>query len=79
MAMQLINNKGFILLDSLVCVIVTCLLCFLCFSVFTSLDKHYEGYQRYAKDNNEEYEYLFNGLNVCQKCVIEEDVNKDLP
>lgn len=75
------NNKGFLLLDSLVNVLVVSLLCLLCFSIYKAVDNYESGYLNYIEKSNEDYDYFYNSLGICEKCIVEEetDLSKQEP
>jgi len=79
--MRVLNNKGFLLIDSLVNVLIVTNLCFLCFISYKAIDNYYEGYDRYIDESNERYDYFFNSLGECEKCVItkQEDLSPQEP
>lgn len=72
------NNKGFLLLDSLVNILIVSLLCVLCFAIYKAVDNYDEGYLNYLNNSNQDYEYLYNNLGECEKCIVveEEDLSK---
>lgn len=66
------NNKGFVLLDSLVCVIIVSAVCSLCFSLFSILNIYHDGYLNYVENSNNDIVYYFNNLYECEGCLIDE-------
>lgn len=75
MVISHMNNKGFLLLDSLVNVLVICVLCLLCFSIYKAIDNYDDGYKEYVEKSNEEYDYFYNSLGECEKCIIVEETD----
>ena len=76
MAICLMNNKGFMLVDALVNVIVVSSIAILCFYVYRALNNYDDGYKKYINENNEKYDYLYGSLSECTKCLIIEDSAK---
>lgn len=66
------SNKGFLLLDALICVFVTASMCSLCFAIYKSIVNYDDGYYENAEKSNIRYESIYNGLNYCEACVIDE-------
>ena len=66
------NNKGFLLIDSLICIFVVVSVGLLSISLYQMINKNEIIYEEYNKQSNEEYEILFNNLKEC-KCQIIED------
>lgn len=72
MVMQHLNKKGFILLDSLICVLITSLLCVTCYSLFLSANNYDDGYIEYIDKSNSNIEQIFNEINECEACTVHE-------
>lgn len=72
MAMQQLNKKGFLLLDSLITVFVTSLVCIACYSIFHSIVKYEEGYIDYQNRSNINLENTFINMWECEECQIDE-------
>lgn len=66
------NEKGFLLTDALISVLTVSLLCVLCFSIYRLIDNYDEGLDEYIEESNEQYDYLFGGIESCERCVVEE-------
>ena len=66
------NNKGFLLLDSLVSVFVVGVICLLCFSIFNLIDKYEVGHNRYIAESNERLMIILNETYECESCLIDE-------
>lgn len=66
------NNKGFLLIDSLVNTLIVSLLCLLCLVTYNSLNKNDDGYFKYQELSNEKYDALYSSLSDCVKCEITE-------
>lgn len=70
--MQKQNKKGFLLLDSLISVFVTCLVCGACYSIYNLMLKYDEGYVEYQKQSNENLEEIYWNISDCEECIIDE-------
>lgn len=68
------NNKGFLLIDSLICVIVASLLSTLVLGSYQTISTQENVYKEYLKRSNEEYENIYRGLKDCIRCQT-----KDFP
>lgn len=68
------NNKGFLLSDALVNVLVVTLLSILCLSTYKMLDNFKQGYLKYIEESNEKYEYLYQSIQECVPCQISADL-----
>lgn len=66
------SNKGFLLLDALMCVFVTASMCSLCFAIYKSIVNYNDGYYENMEKNNNRYEEIYNGLSNCEACAIDE-------
>ncbi len=71
------NNKGFLLTDALVNVLVVTLLSILCISTFKMVDNFKIGYLDYIKQSNEKYEYLYSQISECLPCQITTDLPQE--
>ena len=65
------SNKGFFLLDALLCVFIVSCLCILCFSIQALNVDYEEGYKDYQERSNEELEWILRDLNICE-CELNE-------
>lgn len=72
MDMQPRNRKGFLLLDSLISVFVTCLLCATCYMIYSLMSSYDDGYINYQSRSNNNLESIFNNLSKCEECEIDE-------
>lgn len=63
-------NKGFLLVDSLITVLVCSLVCVLTYSIFSTNNNYIEGYRKYQIESNERLTYYLRGLNQCETCEI---------
>lgn len=72
MDMQVLNKKGFLLIDSLVTVFVTSLVCVTCYSIFHSIERYEEGYTQYQTRSNINLEYTLKNMWQCQECELDE-------
>lgn len=64
------NNKGFLLIDSLVNTLIVSLMCLLCLMTYNSLKNYDEGYFKYEEESNEKYDSLYSSLSDCVKCEV---------
>ncbi len=71
------NNKGFLLSDALINVLVISLLSILCISAFRMVNSFEDGYLEYIEENNEKYEYLYEGISGCEPCQITRDLPQE--
>lgn len=71
------NNKGFLLVDALVNIIIVTSLSLLCIAMFKQFDNYYDGFENYIEKSNEEYEYLFMRINGCDTCRIKDLSKQD--
>lgn len=71
------NNKGFLLVDALVNVIIVTSIAILCIAMFKQFDNYYDGYKNYIDESNEKYEYLFIRNSECETCQIRDLSNQD--
>lgn len=62
------NNKGFLLIDSLICVIVVSLLSTLVLGSYQTISTQEDVYKEYLKRSNEEHEIIYRGLKDCLRC-----------
>ncbi|MDO4500250.1 MAG: hypothetical protein Q4B60_03135 [Erysipelotrichaceae bacterium] len=67
-------NKGFILSDALINVLIVSSLCLLTMSIYRGVNNFDEGFIKYQERINEKYELLHNSLAECKRCLIEEEV-----
>jgi len=66
------KKKGFVLIDSLICIAIVTVMCLLCFSLFTVINSFNTGYKDYQMKSNEHYDEIFNSVGECVKCEKEE-------
>lgn len=71
------NNKGFLLIDSLICVIIVSLLSVLVLSSYQTISKQENIYKEYLKRSNEEYEIIYRGLKDCIKCQTKDSYTQE--
>lgn len=72
------NNKGYLLIDALICVLIMSLLSVLVLSSYQTISKQEDIYDEYLKRSNEEYEIIYRGLNECIKCQIKDSPTQEL-
>ena len=63
-------NKGFLLIDSLITVLVCSLVCILCYSIYKINNNYIEGYKEYQDKSNERLTYYLSDLNWCETCEV---------
>lgn len=66
------NNKGFLLLDALLCVAIVANICLLCFSIYRVIDIDEKVNSRFDEQENEFYYSLFASYEDCEVCRIDE-------
>lgn len=69
------NKKAFLLIDSLVCLIITVCVSSLCIYTYDQLQMFSENYKQYYENINDKYSNIYHSLENCEKCEIEEDVD----
>lgn len=70
--LQLMKNKGFLMIDALLCVFISCLISLLCYSLFFLNESYLLSYDEYQKEINEEYEIIYQNLGECEECIIQD-------
>ena len=70
--MQRLNNKGFLLTDSLITVLITSLVCVTCYCLYQSMVNYDKGYMEYQEKSNANLEYIYGNLWICEECEIDE-------
>ena len=63
-----LSNKGFFLIDSLLCVFILSVICILCFSLWNMIDAYDRGYEEYVQRSNISYEQILSQMNRCEGC-----------
>ena len=66
------SDKGFFLIDALLCVFILSWICILCFSIWNLTDAYDRGYEEYTKRSNIALEGIFAPLNSCEGCQADE-------
>lgn len=66
------NNKGFLLIDSILACLMVCIICLLCFSLYKTINLYEEGFDNYQETSDELFVDIFHNLPVCQTCQINE-------
>ena len=69
------KNKGFLLVDSLISILVVSSIAIVCVSVYSSLVNYENGYLLYKDETNSRLEAIYSEMGECEKCVIEEDLS----
>lgn len=67
------KKKGFILVDSLICVAIVMTMCLMSFLIYKVIDSYNKGYLDYLSKSNENYDEIFNSVGECVKCIKEEE------
>lgn len=65
-------NRGFLLADALLAVMITISICSLCFAIYRLIDHYEDSYDRYQKMSNLAYEEIYRHLRECEACMIDE-------
>lgn len=71
------NNKGFLLIDSLICIFVVSQVCILCINIYKLVNNYDDLLIEYQERSNEKYEYLYHHLGVCIKCQTEDSFTQE--
>lgn len=66
------NNKGFLLLDALLVVVITANMCLLCFTIYQAISRDEETVENYQNMENEYYYDLFGSYPECEVCLVDE-------
>lgn len=66
------KNKGFILTDSLLCVIIASLLSIICLVSFKQENIFRENYKEYQIQMKEDYERIYQRIGDCNLCIIKD-------
>lgn len=67
-----LNKKGFLLVDSIICVLIVTLIAELCFSTYKTIINDENTFDNYVHKQNNYYEYIFDNLDECEACHINE-------
>ena len=67
-----VMNKGFMLIDSLICIVISISICLLVQMIFNSITAYEDGYERYLYRMNENLESIFESLETCEGCKLDE-------
>ncbi len=70
--MRLSDERGFFLLDALLCVFILSSICILCFLIYGLMDRYEKGYESYQSSSNGRFEQILSDLNQCQGCALDE-------
>lgn len=77
MAILLMNNKGFLLIDALINVFIVILLSIIGIAIFNQFGNYYKAYEKYNNEANLDYDFLFNNIKECEDCQIEDLSKQD--
>ena len=67
------KNKGFLLADSLISIIVVSLMSVLILSIYKAINSYKEGYELYKEESNLNIISIYDELGECEKCIVIED------
>lgn len=67
------KSKGFLLIDSLICVAVISLMSVLILNIYDAINNYLKGYELYKVESNLEIIGIYDELGECEKCTVEED------
>lgn len=67
-----VSNKGFIMVDALLCVFIVICMCGLCFSIYKAIDRYEQGYIDYLSRSQSDIEDILIYLPYCEACAIDE-------
>lgn len=70
--LQSMKTRGFLMIDALLCVFISCLISLLCYSLFFLNSSYLVSYDEYQEEINGEYELIFQNLGECEECVIQD-------
>ena len=70
--LQSMKTRGFLMIDTLLCVFISCLISLLCYSLFFLNSSYLVSYDEYQEEINGEYELIFQNLGECEECVIQD-------
>ena len=70
--LQSMKTRGFLMIDALLCVFISCLISLLCYSLFFLNSSYLVSYDEYQEEINREYELIFQNLGECEECVIQD-------
>ena len=79
MGILYMNNKGFLLADSLINIIIVSLISFLCLLTYRLINNYEDIYLKYNRHSNERYEQVFRSLKGCEKCQMKKDSSTPEP
>ena len=73
-----ISNKGFLLADSIICLLIVCVLSVLSIMMYQNIKHYNESYTNYIEEENEEYKEVFN-VSYCSPrvCGITDNTSDD--
>lgn len=66
------NNKGFLLLDSIVSIFIVMNICLLCMSIYKVIDKYEDGLINYQNKSNIRLERIMSQAYYCEGCYIKD-------
>jgi len=66
------NNKGFILVDALICVFICISICEICFSIFNCIVNYENGYKSYSERVNDRLVEVYSKIGICEGCIVNE-------
>lgn len=72
MVMHLSDNRGFLLIDALISILITTSICILCMSIFSILINYSDSLDNYLMKDNDYYLNLFNHTAICEGCINHE-------
>ena len=70
--LQSMKTRGFLMIDALLCVFISCLISLLCYSLFFLNSSYLVSYDEYQEEINGEYELIFQNLGECEECFIQD-------
>ena len=70
--LQSMKTRGFLMIDALLCVFISCLISLLCYSLFFLNSSYLVSYDEYQEEISGEYELIFQNLGECEECVIQD-------
>lgn len=65
-------NKGYMMVDALICVLISVYISCMCIDVYRSIDNYDKGYISYIEESDDYYSQVYMSLDDCEPCSIDE-------
>ena len=66
------NRKGFLLVDSLICIFILLAFSSLVLSIYTIIDKNTDSYERYNQRMNDRLDNIYMHDVSCEGCILDD-------